>query len=155
MKLTQILENADIVQQLISNMGQDVLLTYEVEEKLLGGKKNEMLGRVSKRVSNIPCQLAGQGDYKSAMTDSGKEEYAPTTGGWGSMREDGLIDHKGELYVEYISKGRPQKVEYFLDGTPIDKSEIVGLKPSTTAPDQETSVIVRRVKVKSIISVGN
>lgn len=153
MKVSQILTEEVTLDTLISKLGQDAVISYTADEKLSGGKKNEMQGRIVKIVNDLPVQLVGTGgEYQEdRRKEAGQEEFQAGPRKWGTRREDGIIEHNGELYVEFISRGRGQ-VYYLLDGKPIDKAEVVGLAPPTPS-DVKTGTIVRTIKVKNLVAL--
>lgn len=153
MKVSQILQESVSLSTLISKMGQDVTISYTTDEKLSGGKKNEMQGRITKIVNDLPVQLVGTGGEYQAdrRKEAGQEEFQAGPRKWGVRRDDGIIEHNGELYIEYISRGRGQ-IYYLLDGSPIDKSDVIGLAPPTPS-DIKTNTIVRTVKVRNIVAI--
>lgn len=134
--------------QVLTKLGQDGLITYTKSETLTGGKKNEQQGRITKTTTNLQVYFTKPGEYEQKMREAGNEDFVSQVNKWGTYRPDGLIEHNGELYVQLIITG-PGKSQYFLDGKPIDKTEIVGLKPS--APVRDVSVI--RLKLNAITSV--
>ena len=139
------------------------------EVPLLGGKKNEMQGRVTKRTVGNQVMVfqnkssSSYGDMvQRRLLAEGKDpasfELQPRT--WGErIPETPFISHTkdGEttFYVEFIFL-RPGTSTYLLDGKPIAKSDIVGLKPESTGGEQgglENKVIIRSFKMTSIEKV--
>jgi hypothetical protein len=117
-------------------------LDSEVTVDLTGGKSNPMQGRVTKRstgnsvmvfqnkngsayVSMVQRRLVAEG--KSAG------DYTPQPRKWGErLPNTPIVRHKGKdlntkyyLEVIFLKAGTS---EYFLDGAPIDKADIIGLK---------------------------
>ena len=137
--------------QVLTKLGQDGVITYTKEESLAGGKKNEMQGRVTKTTSNLQVHFTKPGEYEQRMRDAGNQEFVAQASKWGTYREDGLIERNGDLYVQVIVIGAG-KAQYFLDGKPIDKNEVIGLKPS--APRDPNNPVVIRLKLKTITSVA-
>ena len=141
-------------------------ITTESEERLSGGKKNDMQGRVKKRTIDSIVKIYN-GDFESVFSRLMNEEYQkagidkiyePKQRTWGErIKGTPFIEHKDEIYVEvfFVKSGR---VVYLLDDKEIDKSDIVGLKESTTRKfvgDSDSgefvpNVIVRTYKLNSI-----
>ena len=154
MSLLTFLLESSMEQQVLANLGQEVHITYLKDEKLAGGKKNPHQGRITKLVRNLPVQLVAPGDYQKARQGAGQEDFQAQARKWGTRRPDGLIEHNGELYIEYIAKGPGQKSQYFCDGQPIDKSEIQGLAPSVTKSDESSGVTLRALKLSTIKNIS-
>lgn len=152
MKVHDVLVEKVSPQDLVTKLDEEVTLTYSVGVKLTGGKKNEQQGRITKTVKDMPVLLVGPGTYQRVRRESGDEEFEAKARKWGIRNEQGLIEHNGQLYVEYIAKGRGQ-VQFMLDGQPIDKSQVVGLPPTTTQSDINTGVILRALNIESIIAI--
>lgn len=136
--------------------GQIVNISVTTTEALLGGKKNPMKDRVTKTVRGTAF-LGREGLYKEmlteAMAEAGEEfdSDAPLKKSWGE-REDGscIINNKGNPYVEiiWVDTDGP---EYFLDGNPIPKADIEGIKPSRPPSKNEAvGVIYRRYKAQGV-----
>jgi hypothetical protein len=144
-----------LVESVPSKLGQEAVISYTADVALLGGRKNEQQGRITKVTENLPVLLIGNGgEYQAARrSEAGHEEFQAQARKWGTRREDGIIENKGELYVEFIVKGRGQS-KYLLDNQPIDKADIIGLKPSVTPSDEASGVILRAIKIKNLTSVN-
>lgn len=149
------LQESVSTQDLISKLGQEATISYSSDVKLTGGKKNPQLGKVKKLTNNLQVLLIGNGgEYAAARkAEAGGEDFEVQPRKWGTRNADGLINHNGVLYVEFIVKGRGEKSQYFLDGQPIDKSEIQGLPAETTPSDQASGVVLRAIKIENIISL--
>lgn len=153
MKVIQLLTEAVALPQLIAKLDTEGTISYEVNVTLAGGKKNEQQGHITKRTNSIPVLFIGNGGgYKAARRET-QPDYEPKNRVWGVRNAQGLIEHKGELYVDVIFKGPGQPTVYMLDGQPIDKSEIVGLPPAKTASDEATGVTLRCLKVSSLVNI--
>ncbi len=139
------------------------------EVPLLGGRKNEMQGRVTKRtVGNqvMVFQNKKSSSYGDMVTRrliaEGKDPASFVLGArtWGErIPETPFISHfkDGEttFYVEFIFL-RAGESTYLLDGKPIAKVDIVGLKPEATGGEQgglDNKVVVRSFKLTSIEKV--
>jgi len=131
---------------LISKLDQDAVISYDTKVSLLGGKKNEQVGRVTKTTQNHPVTLIGNGGGYEAAQKAKDPNFVLGERRWGNRNAAGLIEHKGELYVEYMSRGKGQTT-YFLDGQPIDKAEIVGLPKYVDSP-------IRCLKVSSLTAIS-
>ena len=113
---------------------------------LTGGKSNPMQGRVTKVTRGVNALIASnsntntyQNMVNNALEKSGiAGTFEPHERKWGErIKGTALVSHKGKEYLEAIvTKGGT--VEYFLDGAPIDRENIVGLKESA-APKSQTS----------------
>ena len=89
-------------------LDSDVKITYRVEVKVTGGKKNPYQGRVTKVVRELPVHLTRNEEaYQNARREAGQEDFSVGQGerqGWGTRGEDGLIYNNGMVYVQYIGK---------------------------------------------------
>ena len=153
--MTETAEQAKVVtvQDVIDNRGKDVLITYASDVVLAGGKKNEQQGRVSKVTKDMLVTIIGKGDYEKARRDAGEADFTAQPRKWGVRDEKtGLIEHKGEWYIEFIAKQKGE-TSYLLDNQPIKKDNIIGLKPPSPAPTDD-AVILRSVKLKNIMKLG-
>jgi hypothetical protein len=131
--------------------------------KLTGGKKNEMQGRIYKKVSgsNIMffCNLNSNG-YENMvnrrLAAEGKEPFILSPRVWGErVTGTPFVSHKGQLYVEAIFLKAPTKIEYFYNDQPIDKDKIIGL-PEKQEGDQgglDNKVIIRTYHLENITSL--
>ena len=140
-------------------------LTSETVVALKGGKKNPMLGKVTKRAEGGNIMMycnTNTNTYmnmvKKRLATEGKdpENFQLGQRAWGErVKDTPFIQHKGELYVEAVFLNPPKKVEYFLDGAPIAKSDIQGLADdddsnSTGQGGLHNKVIIRTFKLNSI-----
>lgn len=135
-------------------------------ETLTGGKKNPMQGRVTKTTkgsSVMVFQNKNGSAYESMVNrrlaaegkDPSSFELGPRK--WGErIKNTPFITHKGELYLEVIFL-KAGKSEYFLDDTPIEKSEIEGIDKTPPREDSqgglENQVIIRTFRVESIVAL--
>lgn len=157
-------------------------LDTESTVKLKGGKKNEQQGRVTKRTLGSQVMVFTNQEsngyenmVQRRLIEEGKDPTSFKVGerAWGKRvpnlpivehEKDGVV--KEYLEVIFLKGGNS---EYFLDGNPIKKEDIVGLdepedKP-TPVPDKdaeptnegqaglENKVIVRTYAAESIINV--
>lgn len=144
MKVNQLFE-AISLPNLTARLESDAIINYTTNVTLTGGKKNGQIGRVTKKTTNLPVYLIGNG---TAYVDKRREtepEFVVQARRWGERDADGLIQHKGETYVEFLVHGRGNSV-YFLDGQPIDKSQVIGLPAYVDSP-------IRCVKISGIDSI--
>jgi len=140
-------------QELINKLGQEVVISYISDVKLTGGKKNDQQGRVTKLTENLLVTLTSNaGEYQKRMQTNVDVNFTPKARKWGVRNKDGLIEHNGELYVEFLVEGRGIST-YQLDGQPILKDKIVGLPATTTEQETENDVVIRCVKVSNLLSV--
>ena len=157
MRVVDILEEGVGVSDIVKFLDSDVKITYRVEVKVTGGKKNPYQGRVTKVVRELPVHLTRNEEvYQNARREAGQEDFSVGQGerqGWGTRGEDGLIYNNGMVYVQYIGKGKGLKTEYYVDNRVVDPSEIQGLPDSTTKTDISTGVVVRRLNIASIIEI--
>jgi hypothetical protein len=143
---------------------------FETVEPLTGGRKNAMQGRVTKRTINTTVQVfqnrnsSSYGDMvQRRLEREGKDpanfELQPRS--WGTRIpntpfiehvKDGVTKH----YLEVIFVRAGQST-YFLDGQPIAKADIVGLKVPTVKEEAqgglEAKVIIRTFSLDSITAI--
>lgn len=132
------------------------------EVKLTGGKKNPQQGRITKKVTggNVMffCNIASnayQNMVKRRLEAEGKnpENFELKPRVWGErVPTTPFVMHKGEIYVEAIFLKSPKSVEYFLDGAPIAKADVIGLddKGESEQGGLDNKVIIRTYKLASI-----
>lgn len=133
---------------LIKNIGNTVKVSFSSQVKLTGGKKNPMQDRVVKHISGMEAALAGKQDYAIAYTEAGLMASDIKPRPWGVRLDNGLIEHKGEFYVELLVKDKGKTV-YTLDGVPVAKEAIQGLPADKSSQEVE----VRAVKLSNITKV--
>ena len=125
---------------------------------LAGGKKNSMQGRITKRTKGGSVMFFGNSKsngYKNMKQRKADKSYGAGNilielkqRPWGErINNTPLITHKGNVYVECVYLKAP-KSEYFLDGSPIEKRLVEGLKPSK--PSSGNDVVLRTLKLNSI-----
>jgi hypothetical protein len=135
----------------------------ETEVKLLGGKKNPMLGRVTKVMKGGNVLLFSNSNsngynnmVRRRLEKEGKNPEGFKLGKrvWGErVPETPMVLHKGELYMEAIFNQAPTQVQYLLDGEPIAKEDIIGLKEKPEEGKQgglSDKVVIRTYKLSSI-----
>lgn len=140
-----------LLPEVLDNIGKDVLLSYTSVEKLTGGKKNEQQGRITKITEDLTVVVVGKGHYEQARKDAGDAEFVAQPRKWGVRNADGLIEHNGELYVEFMVKHKG-KSRYVLDDKPIEKEDIIGLS-STKVDTEKDPIILRCVKLNNITNI--
>jgi hypothetical protein len=90
------------------------------------------------------------------LKKEGKEATFKVQSGWGKhVGDKPTIENKGKYYVQVQFK-RAGKVQYLLDGKPIDKKDIIGLDVSKPKPKQgglDDTIITRRYALDSIIGI--
>ena len=135
------------------------------EVELTGGKANPQKGRITKRMigGNVMffCNIASnayQNMVKRRLEQEGKnpETFTLSARKWGErVPTTPFVMHKGEIYLEAIFIKSPKKVEYFLDGQPIEKENIIGLKSSGESEQGglDNKVVIRTYKLSSIEKV--
>ena len=123
-------------------------ITAETKVRLTGGKSNPHKDRITKisRVSGLVYKTDNTNTYQNQVR---KEipNFEPQARRWGNRVNNlPVIMHNGAQYLELIIQNA--KTEgYFLDGQPIDKSEIEGLPEKKLG---KHSVIVRDYSAESI-----
>lgn len=139
--------------------------------KLKGGKKNPQQGRITKKTvgANIILFSNTQDSgyvsmVRNRMIAEGKDPdtFVPKERAWGKRIDSTpFIEHNGNYYLEcfFVSSG---KSTYFLDGNPIDKSDIEGLDDPKEEPTDkykesqggvENKVVIRTFSLSSIESI--
>lgn len=131
------------------------------EVKLKGGRKNPMLGRVTKHTTGNRVQLfTSFRGYKNMVNrrleaEGKTPDFEPKPLPWGQRVEDSpLIEHNGKFYIQMIFQKGGEST-YYLDNKVIDKSAIEGFdeKEITSGRqnlEDENSVIVRTFALDSI-----
>jgi len=134
---------------------------------LFGGKRNPMQGRVTKLMTGANVMVF-QNKHSSSYGDmvqrrlerEGKDPatFQLSPRAWGErIPETPFIQHEkdGEMhyYLEVIFL-RAGEVQYLLDGEPIAKADIVGLKETEPSEESqgglENKVVIRSFKLASI-----
>src|SRR5574337_1686037 len=107
---------------------------------LTGGKKNEMQGRITKRTTaKIMLFSSSAGYVNQVRKELEKQGVNPDTfklgeRTWGSKIEDTpLVEHitkdgQKKYYVEVVFLNLLETPQYFLDGKPISKDAVIGVK---------------------------
>ena len=132
---------------------------------LKGGKKNVMLGKVSKITdkSNVMVfQNKNINGYESMvkrrLEKEGKSmnDFVLGERKWGiRIPNTPFITHKNELYLEVIFL-RCGEVSYVYEGEVIDKDEVIGLNENKTEAHQgdlTNKVIIRTFKCSNITGI--
>ena len=135
------------IENITANVNKTVTLVVVSDVKLRGGKSNPMQGHITKS-SLVDVHILGNGEYEKVMKETVDSKFESKGRTWGTRRPDGLIEHKGELYVE-VQIVEPIARVYFLDGEVIKKEEIIGLDEKARTED----VIVCTYKVNNIRSI--
>lgn len=155
----------DLREKLIQNLSKisgNAIGSIETKTSVtLTGKNNPMKGRITKTTKGGSVQFFG--NTKSNGYLNKKKRQALENGEpletvqamdvkprpWG-QRVPGcpIVNHKGKPYVELIWLHAPTKVEYFIDGRPIDRADIIGLKKSK--PSKKGDIALRTMKIESI-----
>lgn len=133
--------------KILSMLGREVNLSYKSDVVLSGGKKNEHQGRITK-VSKLKALLIGDGKTYTELKQIEDPYFLPKPRPWGVRIENGLIEHKENLYVEFIVKEYLGST-YFLDGEIVNKLEIIGLKESKVS-----DIDIRCVNINNILTIG-
>lgn len=142
--------------------GQWAGLDYISEVKLLGGKKNKMQGRVTKKVTGARVFVGAS--YEKMVRRRQAEEglvadFVPQKRTWGHYVGDyPIVEHEKDgvkkYYIQVIfDDSKKLNVEYLLDGEPIEKEQIEGLPESSeggTQGDIERKVVPRSITLTSL-----
>lgn len=145
--------------------GTFVGIDTETPVTLLGGKKNPMQGRVTKRMVGATVMCFSNTDtnayenmVKRRLSQEGKDpaDFVLSPRAWGE-REVGtaFVRHKGKYYLEAIFM-RAGKVEYLLDGNPIAAAAIEGLNEKRDAGEQgglENKVTLRTFALDNVVEL--
>jgi len=153
------------ISQVLADVNGASFISMDTETKptLTGGKSNLLQGRVTKQNSGASIMVfqnkttsAYDKMVKRRLEKEGKnpETFELQPRKWGKrIPNTPLIEHKGELYLEVIFLKSGKSI-YLLDGKPIDKNEIVGLKESNISEESQAGlsdkVIIRTFKLDSI-----
>lgn len=130
---------------------------------LLGGKKNPMQGRVTKKTTGSTVILAVSAEnvyanmVKKRLVEEGKDftEFELKPRAWGVRDGDTcFIDHKGKKYLECIFV-RSGDSKYYLDDDEIETKDIEGFKETVKENSEsqgglENKVIIRTFDIDSI-----
>lgn len=168
----------DQVQQFLSGVrgstfaGLDTLTIPQMVKKIPGSKEpNPHYGKVQKLTTNAVVQMfassksAYEAMVKRRLEQEGKDadafELSPPK--WGQRIGDTMFfQHTpaGEDQVQYYMQTffqHPGTTTYYLDGQPIDKDAIIGLRESSENEESqgglERKVIIRTFKIPSIIAI--
>ena len=140
--------------------GSFVGIDTTTDVALTGGKANPMQGRVTK-VMRGASVMVFQNKYVNAYQEiinrrlvaEGKiGDFEVGARAWGNRVPNlPIVEHNGKEYLEVIFL-RAGDVEYFLDGNPIAKNSIVGLKDGGAGEQGglDNKVIIRTYAVESI-----
>jgi len=144
--------------------GTFVGIDTRTDVKLTGGRKNDMLGRVTKVMRGATIMVftntetnAYDAMVRRRLAEEGKDPESFTLGerAWGTrITGTPFVLHNGKYYLETIFM-RPGVVEYELDGVPIDKAEIIGLPVPKIDEDSQggldRKVVIRTFALDSIM----
>lgn len=131
---------------------------------LAGGKKNVMQGRVTKVMEGANGQVftntnvnGYENKVNRRLEAEGKEAFELSPRAWGHrIPNTPFVEHNGKKYLEVVMSSAGT-VHYELDGKPIAKSEIIGLKEKTEGEQgslsDENKVIVRTFAEDSITQI--
>ena len=134
------------------------------EVPLTGGKSNPMKGRVTKRMTGASVMVFQNkriNGYKAMVERRLAKEGKPSTfklspRKWGKRIADTpFVEHNDSHYLEVIFL-KAGEVEYLLDGEPINKADIAGLKSAADHSGQgglEDQVTIRSFKFASIVKI--
>ena len=134
------------------------------EVKLKGGKKNEMQGRITKKMENASVMAftnKNSNGYENMvnrrLAAEGKGEFELSPRKWGTRVEGApIVKHEKngvtKYYMEMIFM-KAGKTTYFIDGdTPIEKEDIIGLETAGEGEQGglEEKVVLRTFAVENI-----
>lgn len=148
-----------------------ISVTRETVVALTGGKKNPHQGRVTKLATSqaMIFNTKNANVYQNMVNRRLEKEGKPANfqvklPPWSTEKIiPGIVkyipktnnpNNEPKYYFHFIKTGK-ETVQYFLDGKPIDESEIIGLKERK--PDQdglEDKVEVRKVKIENLVEIS-
>lgn len=144
--------------------GTFIGLDTETKVKLKGGKKNPQQGRITKRMigASVMCFANNQTNayenmVKRRLVAEGKDanDFQLSERVWGHrIAGTPFVEHNGNHYLEVIFM-RAGAVEYFMDGQPINKNDIIGLEDSSEAHQGglDNKVVLRTFAIDSIVAL--
>ncbi len=151
------------LEQVLSTVNGGTFISMDTSTTpiLTGGQKNPMQGRIRKHNTGASIMVfqnknssAYENMVKRRLETEGKNPslFTVKPRKWGTRIPNlPIVEHKGEQYLEviYLKSGR---TAYTLDGNPIDKESIEGLKdsPKPSQGGLNDSVTIRTFKVGSI-----
>ena len=123
--------NYATAQKAFGNIASTTFVGMDTETvvKLPGGRSNPYQGRLTKRMTGANVSVYGnihssgyENKVKRNLAKEGKDpesfKVQPLT--WGKhIPGTAFIEHKGKYYISVVFN-RPGKVEYFLDGKPVN-----------------------------------
>lgn len=144
--------------------GTFVGIDTRTDVRLTGGKRNDMLGRVTKVMRGATVMVFTNSEtnayaamVRRRLAEEGRDPDSFELGErvWGTrIAGTPFVEHNGKYYLETIFM-RPGAVEYLLDGQPIDKSDITGLPTPKTDEDSQAGldrkVVIRTFALDSIM----
>jgi hypothetical protein len=134
--------------------------------KLTGGRRNPQQGRVQKRMTGAQVMVfsndqsnAYERMVRRRLAEEGRDPDSFQLGprAWGTrIAGTPFVEHKGQYYLETIFL-RAGRVQYLLDGEPIDPELIQGLpeRPESEAGQGglDRKVVIRTFALDSIIGL--
>ncbi len=142
-----------------------ISICTSTDPPLLLGNKNPMKGRVRKHVKDSSVMVFQNkriNGYEAMvhrrLVQEGKDpkSFILSNRQWGQrIINTPFVEHKGKFYLEVIFL-RCGEIIYTLDGSIIDPSEIIGLKPKAEEGEQgglDNKVIIRTYALQSINSI--
>lgn len=151
-----------IIAQKVPNGGTTFAgITALTQVRLTGGRQNPHLNRVTKRcIANVMLFADYERCVQRKLYKEGKEglEFEVSERTWGQrVGNSCFIEHNDHLYLEVIFKS-VQFVEHYLDGRPIDPSQIQGMPVRREAEQGglDDKVIIRTYGCETIerITIG-
>lgn len=140
------------------------MTTVPLMNRTIGGKgtpPNPHYGHITKKqigMSVIIFQNKYTNGYDSMvrrrLEQEGKDptDFVLGERRWGKrIPNTPMVEHEGDYYLQVIAL-KPGTTEYLLDGQPIQKSEIIGLRPTVEGEQGGLSrkVIIRCIRFDSI-----
>lgn len=157
-----------VAQAALANLetGIFVGLDTETQVKLKGGKKNPQQGRITKRMTgaSVMCfanvnSNAYENIVKRRLMNEGKnaDDFVLGERAWGQrIAGTPFVEHNGKQYLEVIFL-HAGTTEYFMDGLPIAKANIVGLEEAAPSEGSqgglEQKVVLRTFAVENIVEL--
>lgn len=128
-----------------------------VTEPAMNKGGNPFYGRVKKEVKlNATLNFIYANSVNNQREKEGNEQvFVPHARKWGErIQGTTLVQHKGNLYIEYKANGAPQSVEYFVDGQKVNKAEIAAyLRESNSNKEHQgvnKEIILRDVNINNV-----
>jgi hypothetical protein len=122
------------------------------------GDKNPFTGRIRKR-TRLSCYLCSH--YSTEVNDQRAREgkpadFKPKRRVWGkSIEGTPLIEHQGQLYLEYVVEHVAQ-VLYEVDGVTVPESLVepwLKARPTSSRQGVDREIVIRTAKLANVLDV--